>query len=396
MSTHDTKTDESTDGTNAELTSLVAELVSRESENPPGNERVVSEFIVEWFDDHGIEADLVDDPYPDRPQVAARIGDGDPTIVLNGHIDVVPAGKRSEWSHDPYGADVEDGSLYGRGSVDMKSGVAVAMQTLADLQPELESGALDGSLVFHAAIGEETAEPGTKRLLERGYDGDYGVVLEPTELRTATSEKGLAWYEIRVRGEPSHASRPDQGVNAIQHARPVLDALADYDARVRERTDELVGQAYATVTQFEAGTKENVVPEEAVITVDRRFLPSESATDLDAEIEELLSDVAADHDVEVSWERTRTYESAAIPTDSHLAEVLREQSAAHADVSTGPFGVKASTDVRNFVNDADIEAVTWGPGDLSQAHTYDEHVDLAAVETGLAALKDAVRELCSE
>lgn len=379
-----------------DLTELIGELVSRESENPPGNERAVSSFVHDWFADRGIESELVDEPYPDRPQVAARAGDGDPTVVLNGHIDVVPAGKRSEWDHDPYGAEVEGDALYGRGSVDMKTGVALAMRALADLAPAFEAGELDGSLVFHAAIGEETAEPGTKTLLERGYDGDYGVVIEPTGLRTATSEKGLAWYEIRVRGEPSHASRPDQGVNAVQYARPVLDALADYDDEVRQRTDDLVGRAYATVTQFEAGTKENVVPEEAVITVDRRFLPGESAADLDAEFESLCADVAAEHDVEVSWERTRTYESAAVPVDSHLAEVFRERSAARADVSTDPWGIQASTDVRNFVNDADIEAITWGPGDLAQAHTYDEHVDLAEATTGLAVLKDAVRDLCSE
>ncbi|AEN05980.1 M20 family metallopeptidase [Halolamina sp.] len=375
------------------LTELIAELVSRESENPPGNEAPVAEFIHGWFADRGIDAELVEDPYADRPQVAARVGEGEPTVVVNGHIDVVPAGKRSEWSHDPYGADVVDAELYGRGSVDMKTGVAVAMRALADLEPELSSGEIDGSLVFHAAIGEETAEPGTKRLLELGYDGEYGIVLEPTELRTATSEKGLAWYEITVTGDPSHASRPDQGTNAIQKARPVLDALAEYDDRVRERTDPLVGQAYATVTEFNAGTKENVVPEEAVITVDRRFLPEESAERIDAEFEELLSAVAEGHDVEVSWERTRTYESAAIPTDSRIAEVVRGHSAVEGDVPTEPWGVKASTDVRNLVNDAGMEAVTWGPGDLAQAHTYDEHVDLAEATTGLTVLKASLREL---
>jgi succinyl-diaminopimelate desuccinylase len=379
--------------TDDDLTELIAGLVSRESENPPGNEAAVSEFIHEWFAERGIDADLVEEPYADRPQVAACVGDGEPTVVLNGHIDVVPAGKRSEWSHDPYGAEIDGTDLYGRGSVDMKSGVAVAMRALADLEPELSSGDLDGSLVFHAAIGEETAEPGTKRLLELGYDGDYGIVLEPTELHTATSEKGLAWYEITVTGDPSHASRPEQGVNAIQKARPVLDALSAYDERVRERTDPLVGQAYATVTEFEAGTKENVVPEEAVITVDRRFLPEESAEGIDAEFEELLSAVAEEHDVELSWERTRTYESAAIPTDSHIAELLRTHSAAEAGVPTEPWGVKASTDVRNLVNDAGMEAVTWGPGDLAQAHTYDEHVELTEAATGLRVLEATLREL---
>jgi succinyl-diaminopimelate desuccinylase len=394
MATHDTTTDGRTE--DKDLNSLLAELVTRETENPPGNEARVAGFIHDWFEREGITAELIEEPYRDRPQVVARVGHGDPTVVLNGHIDVVPAGDRAEWDHNPYGAEIEDGRLYGRGSVDMKAGVAVGMRTLADLAPELESEDAEGSVLFHAAIGEETAEPGTKRLLELGYDGEYGVVLEPTRLRTATSEKGLAWYEITVGGEPSHASRPDQGSNAIVNARRVLDALAEYDERIRERTDPLVGQAYATVTEFEAGTKENVVPEEAVITVDRRFLPVESAEGIDAEIDELLAEVATDHDVEVTWERTRTYESAAIETDSRVAEVLREHSAALADASSEPYGVEASTDVRNLVNDAGMEAVTWGPGDLAQAHTYDEHVDLSEVAVGLDVLKASVRGLLAD
>jgi succinyl-diaminopimelate desuccinylase len=379
-----------------ELAALVADLVRIETENPPGNEGRCAEYIADWFEDRNIEATLVREPYPDRPQVAARIGDGDPTLVLNGHIDVVPAGDREEWSHDPYGADVEDGSLYGRGSADMKTGIATAMVTADRLKDAVESGELDGSLVVHAAIGEETAEPGTKTLLERGYDGDYGVVLEPTELRTATSEKGLAWYEITVDGDPSHASRPDQGTNAIHHAKPVLDALETYDERVRSREDDLVGRAYATVTQFDAGTKENVVPERTTITVDRRFLPSESAGEIDDEIATLLEDVEREHGVETDWERTRTYESASIDVDSPLARTFRNHSADVADVSTEPWGIEASTDVRNFVNDADIEAITWGPGDISQAHTYDEHVELDAAASGAEILERAARELLSE
>ncbi|WP_137284672.1 M20 family metallopeptidase [Halorussus salinisoli] len=378
-----------------ELASLVGDLVRIETENPPGNEGECAEYIADWFEDRDIEATLVREPYPDRPQVAARIGEGNPTLVLNGHIDVVPAGNREEWSHDPYGAEIEDGALYGRGSVDMKTGVAIGMVTAARLKDAIESGDLDGSLVVHAAIGEETAEAGTKTLLERGYDGDYGVVLEPTGLRTATSEKGLAWYEVSVDGDPSHASRPDQGTNAIHHAKPVLDALESYDERVRSREDDLVGRAYATVTQFDAGTKENVVPERATITVDRRFLPSETAVEIDDEIAALLEDVEQEHDIETDWERTRTYESASIAVDSPLAQTFRDHSADVADVSTEPWGIKASTDVRNFVNDADIEAITWGPGDISQAHTYDEHVDLDAARSGAEILERAARELLS-
>ena len=376
-----------------ELEDIIKDLVQIETENPPGNERLCSEYIIDWFEERNIDAELIEKPYSDRPQVGVRIGNESPTIVLNGHIDVVPAGDIEQWDHDPYSAAVEDGKLYGRGSVDMKTGVAVGMLTTASLADEIRSGDVDGSIVFQAAIGEETAEPGTKTLLEEGYDGDYGVVLEPTEMRTATSEKGLAWYEITVSGDPSHASRPDQGTNAIQSAQPVLDALNDYDTEVRTREDDLVGQAYSTVTMFEAGTKENVVPEQATITIDRRFLPSEDIENIDDEISNLLSEVAATNDIGVSWERIRTYESAAIEENSPLAEVFRRHSAETGDAPTDSWGINASTDVRNLVNDANIEAITWGPGDISQAHTYDEHIELSDAMIAFDVLSGAAREI---
>jgi len=377
----------------SELHDLAADLVSVETENPPGNEAPCAEYIHEWFTERDIEADLVEKPDPERPQVAATVGDGAPTLVLNGHIDVVPAGDRDQWEYDPYGGETEGSTLYGRGSADMKTGVAVAMLTAADLADELESGDLGGSLVVQAVMGEETAEPGTKTLLEEGYGGDYGVVLEPTTMRTATSEKGLAWYEITVEGDPSHASRPDQGSNAIRDAEPVLRALQRYDRRVRERDHDLLGQAYATVTGFEAGTKENVVPERATLTIDRRFLPEESAAAVDNEVDALLAEVEAEHGVTTGWERTRTYESAEIPVDSRLAEMLRGHSHDVADVPVEPWGVTASTDVCNFVNDFGVEAVTWGPGPLGQAHTFDEHTDLDEAATALTALKRTARDL---
>jgi succinyl-diaminopimelate desuccinylase len=375
------------------LERVVSALVSRETENPPGNEAAAAEYIAEWFADRGIDADLVKEPYPDRPQVAVRVGGGDPTVVLNGHIDVVSAGDRSAWTHDPYGAEVVDGILYGRGSADMKTGVAVGMLATADFASKFEAGDLDGSVVFHAAIGEETAEPGTKTLLESGYDGDYGVVLEPTGMRTATSEKGLAWYEITVSGSPSHASHPDQGDNAIANARLVLDALEQYDERVREREHDLLGRAFATTTRIDAGVKENVIPESATITVDRRMLPAEDVTDVDAELDSLLADVEADHGIRTEWERTRTYAAAEIPVDSPIAEVFREHSATTAGVSTDPWGIEASTDVRNFVNDAEIPAITWGPGDLDQAHTVDECIDLGEATTALEVLEASLTDL---
>jgi succinyl-diaminopimelate desuccinylase len=383
-----TMTDEET----FDFATLVSDLVSIETENPPGNERPCAEFVVEWFASRGLDADLVPDPDPGRPQVGLRVGSGDPTVVLNGHLDVVPAGDHDRWRYPPYGGVVEDGRVYGRGAADMKAGVAVGMTATATLAPGLRSGDLDGTLVFHGAMGEETADPGTEALVDAGYGGDYGVNLEPTGLRTLTSAKGLAWYEFAVRGEPSHASRPDQGDNAVDGVRPLLDALAAYDERVRQREDDLVGRAYATVTGVEAGTKENVVPEAATVTLDRRILPGESVADVDAEVESLVAEVRG-RGVDVAWERTRTYESAAIPHESAFADVFRRHSARAAGVPTGPRGAVASTDVRTLINHGDVEAIIWGPCEGHESHTYDESVAVADVRRGHEVLVAALEEV---
>lgn len=394
----------------AELRNLAADLVRIPSENPPGGESPVAEFVHEWFTEAGIDAELLAEPDPDRLQVGARVGPPDPagdTVVLNGHLDVVPAGDPDAWSVDPYGGVVEDGRLYGRGSADMKTGVALSMLVARDLAPAIREGDLAGSVVVHAAMGEETADPGTRTLLERGYDGDYGIVLEPTNFRVATSTKGLVVYRLTVHGEATHASQPDAGVNAIDAARTVLDAIDEYDADLRARDGSLCGGAFATATEIEAGTGSNlaVVPDRASLILDRRVLPGESLEAVDAEVEALI-DRVADAGVEAEATRIQTYASSEIPVDHPLAAALRDRSveavgsdgdrASEGDVFGAvaePWGIEAATDARNFVNDAEIPAVTWGPGDLDQAHTVDESIHLADAALAREVLTDVVRDL---
>ncbi|WP_290812897.1 M20 family metallopeptidase [Halovivax sp.] len=396
-----------------ELAALASDLVSIPTENPPGNEAAGAEFVREWLADEGIDADLVEEPDPDRPQVGATIGTGEPRVVLNAHLDVVPAGDPDAWSVDPYGGVVRDGRLYGRGSADVKTGLAIGMLVARDLAPDLESDALAGSLVVHAPMGEETADPGTSTLLERGYGGDLGIVIEPTDFRVATATKGLAVYRLVVRGEATHASHPDEGANAIDASRRVLEAIDAYDRELRGGPDSLCGPALATVTEIEAGTDSNlaVVPDRSELVLDRRVPPGESIESVDEEVEALTSDLAADEGVDAEWTRIQAYEPSSIPVDHPLAETLRGRSAAipadgRTEETTGdgagedgdrrvgePWGIEAATDARNFVNDAGIPAVTWGPGRLEEAHTVDESIALADAARGRAILEEALREL---
>src|SRR6056297_1092387 len=137
---HDSADRDDTD----ELADLAAELVAIPTENPPGDERPCAEFVVDWFAERDIDASLVEKPDAERAQAVAQVGDPDagPTLVLNGHLDVVPAGDPDQWSHDPFAGTVEDGRLYGRGSADMKTNVAVAMLAVRNLAEEIEDGDL--------------------------------------------------------------------------------------------------------------------------------------------------------------------------------------------------------------------------------------------------------------
>ncbi|GAB3328661.1 M20 family peptidase [Haloplanus rallus] len=377
----------------SELVELVSDLVSIESENPPGNEKPAAEFVANWFEEEGIEVETVTKPFEDRPQVVARVGSGDPTLVLNGHTDVYPAGDRSGWDHDPYGAEIEDGKLYGRGSVDMKLGLSLAMLTAKNLKPEIESGELDGSIIVHAPIGQETGDPGTLALIEEGYAGDYAVVLEPTQMETVTSNKGLAWYDITVNGEPGHSARPDSGVNAIEEAHPLIGRLLEYDAELRDQDHELVGPGYANLTQIEGGLTGNMIPEKMTLRMERRFFPSETVEEMDEEVGALLEEIAADNDLDIEWERVSSYESTDAPVDSYPAEVFRNHSSDTAGVSTEPAGRPWAADTRWFINHTDVPAITWGPGDSAQCGRYDEHFDIDEAETGLEILQDAAREI---
>lgn len=375
------------------LADLIERLVRFDSSNPPGKEAECARYVRDWFEQRGVDAELVSDPDPDRPQVAATVGSGDPTVVLNGHLDVVPVDDPGRWEYPPFEGTRAGGRIYGRGSADMRAGLAIAMLTMAEFDDALEPG--DGTLVFHGAMGEETGDPGTRTLLEHGYDGDYGIVLEPTDFRVATRAKGLVAYEITVSGTPSHASRPDQGDSAIDLARPLLDAIDDYDERLRERTDPLVGRAYANVTRFAAGVDGNlgVLPGRASLVLDRRVLPEEDVDDVESEVIDLLAAVESEHGVDLAFEEVQRYEAAAIETDCVLAETVRRRTREVEGEVEAPWGIEAATDVRNLVNDAGMEAVTWGPGRLAAAHTRDESISLDAARRGREILAEAVSDL---
>ncbi len=369
-------------------------LIKIPSQNPPGNEKDCAEYIRSTLNQWGVETRMITEPFPHRPQVMATVNGRETgsTIILNGHMDVVPEGSRSHWKYDPYGGVVEAGRIYGRGSSDMKGGLTAMMMLAKLLQ---ERGLPRGKVVFQFVMGEETGEPGTKHLLSiLGNRGDYGIVLEPTSLRVATAEKGLAWFRITWEGKPAHASVAERGINPIEKVVKFGKKLMEYDKKLRTHDHPLLGSPKCTMTMINAGTKENVIPESCSLVVDRRFNPQETPDRVESDLRKILEKLTLeDPDFKYQIERTMLYESAEIPVDSLIAEVLRKHAAQISGVPKEPFGTMYSTDVRNFINDAKISTVTFGPGNVHQAHTFNESIEIQQIVDCVRILLLAVRDL---
>jgi succinyl-diaminopimelate desuccinylase len=376
------------------LIRVTQELVRIPTQNPPGNEKGCAEYIHSTLNQWGVETKMIFEPLSHRPQVMAMVNgrEAGSTLILNGHMDVVPEGSKSHWKYDPYGGVVEEGRVYGRGSTDMKGGLAV-MMVLAKLLNE--KGLPRGKVVFQFVIGEETGEPGTKHLLSiLGNKGDYGIVLEPTSLRVGTAEKGLAWFRITWEGKPVHASVAEQGINPIEKAVKFGKRLVEYDKKLRTHLHPLLGSPKCTMTMINGGTKENVIPESCSLIIDRRFNPEETPDSVESELRDILEKLTReDPDFKCRIERRMVYESAEIPVDSLIANVLRKYAAQISGISKEPFGTMYSTDVRNFINDVKIPAVTFGPGDFHQAHTFNESIEIQQIVDCVKILLLAMRDL---
>jgi succinyl-diaminopimelate desuccinylase len=248
--------------------------------------------------------------------------------------------------------------------------------------------------VLHFAAGEERGEPGTLSLLEAGFRGEYGITTEPTSLRVATATRGLATYALRIKGRSVHGSRPEAGINPIWALGPVLEMLAQYDAEVRLRPHPLLPGGSCTPTRVLAGVKENAVPDDCEILVDRRLLPGESA---EAEMADLLERMKGldGFNPELEYELGTDYvvEPAEISSDSPF---VTRMLAAVGEVTGEPseaWGAPFSSDVRNLVNDAGMTAVTFGPGDTRFCHCPDERVPIAELEQAAVSIAKVVTDL---
>ncbi len=321
-----------------------------------------------------------------------RLGRPGPVVVLDAHMDVVPAGDPSSWTHPPFSGHREAGRVWGRGATDIKGALAALLLAIADLPTD----ALCGTLVVSASVGEEAMEGAALgRVLER-VGGQIVVICEPTELQIGLGHKGRASLVVVAHGRAAHTSRPERGLNAVYLLAEALPHLR----AVVPPLDELLGRGVMELVEIasEPFPGSSMVPYRCTARFDRRLVRSETRQGV---LDELQAALAATPGVEVDYhvKQLRCY------TGCELEERVFHPCWAHAPdgalalratEALGAAGLEARTWYAPYCTNGSLSAgerglptLIYGPGSINDAHVVDEGVDeaqLTAAYRGYQAL----------
>jgi acetylornithine deacetylase len=336
---------------------LARELVAIPSHDDPA---AAGDAIEDWLR-RATDAAVTRD---DVGNVIARRGEG-PSLALVGHHDVVPPDE-TQLDGDGYVAAEEDGRLYGRGSADMKGAVAAAMVAFRDADPA-------GELVFASFVGEEVGGTGCRAAIDGGFAPDYAVVGEgstnysgPGVTDVVVAHKGRRASTITARGEASHASLPEEGVNAIYRACEAVEFIREIEFPEVEVLGEPVRGSLAA-TEIEGGEAWNVIPDECGVTVDERTVPGERAP---------LERVETIEGVE--WTVDQDLPPMACDDDAFAEAVL--EAATEAVDGTPELVSKPHATDAGWLAQAGVSCVVCGPAERGEAHTKSESVDLDVLD----------------
>lgn len=364
--------------------SFTRALVRVPSTNDPElgrSERDAAQLVADLMRSWGWEPE-VSEAAPGRPNVVAVVDGGDgpgPTLLFEGHTDVVTEGSLDSWTTDPFGAEIVNGRLYGRGAADMKSGVAAMLYGVQALQ---QAGPFPGRVIVAALADEEGLMLGVHHFVDSGLaaDVDGAIVCEPEAGEICPVSKGALRLRIALRGRMAHGAMPQHARNPVAVLGPLLTGLRDYEAELRQAigSHEHLGPVYVTPTVVDAGTQAqmNVIPANAAVCVDVRTIPGIDHATVTQRVTALTREAAEPDGVagEVSVLVDRPPVST--PTEDG---VVRALASAHREVTGEPpryGGVPGSTDGTVLTHHGGVPSVVYGPGGKWIPHQADEYVEI--------------------
>jgi acetylornithine deacetylase len=368
-----------------------------------GNETSVQQLIAKKLEEMGLEVDMW---YPDGEELANHPyfcasrtdfssspnvvgiwrgrGNGR-SLVLNGHIDVVPEGDLKQWDDHPYSGKIIDGKLYGRGSTDMKGG---NLSLLLAIQALKETGTvLDGDLFFHSVIEEESGGAGTLAAVLRGYTADAAIIPEPTNMKIFPAQQGSMWFKLTVKGKAAHGGTRYEGVSAIDKTAIVLEAIKELEIkRNKNITDPLYRDipipVPINVGKISGGNWPSSVPDTVQVEGRIGVAPNETLENVKKELEDYLSSIQdswlLEHPVAVEWFGAQ-WLPGSIETDHPLMSTLIKNfehvKKQKPVIEASPWG----TDGGLLSLAGNTPSIVFGPGVTAVAHYPNEYIEISKI-----------------
>jgi succinyl-diaminopimelate desuccinylase len=360
----------------AEVVKVCQELVRIKSVNPPGDELPIAEYVASTLKKAGLEVELVNHS-PTRASVLARLKSSRkiPSLLFNGHLDTVPVGNE-QWIHDPFNGEVAEEKIWGRGSADMKGGLAalmVAAKTVAEAHLSLK-----GDFILAATASEEVDSIGAITIAARKDIGPVQAVMipEPSYNDVFVAEKGALWLELTTQGKTAHGSMPELGRNAVMM---MVTLITEFQKLVFPYQEHpMLGGFSQSINTIVGGVKTNVVPDHCVVTVDMRTVPSQNHQTIVRQVEALIADLNKKipdfkASVRVVNDRIPVETSPEEPVVQGFLDIVKEVTGERPI----PKGVRYYTDAVAFVPVLKTPMIICGPGDAKLAHQPNEYVEIS-------------------
>ncbi len=375
----------------SEVADLLAQLISIDSSNPDlvvgaAGEAAIGDFIEQWFTTNEFEVHRLE-KHSGRPSIVgiSRGTGSGKSLMLNGHIDTVSLG-----SYDGNGLDpvIRDGKMFGRGSFDMKGGIAAMM--IAAKEAKLSGHS--GDIYVACVADEEAASFGTEEVLEH-FRTDAGLVIEPSYLQVTMSHKGFVWFDVEIHGRAAHGSRPELGIDAIAKAGYFLVALEAYAKELITKPDPILGPGTVHASVISGGEEASSYPAQCRITLERRTIPGESSESVEKELKAILDGLANSVE-DFSYTlipglarnsfKADPYSEIAQLTMRHLGDALGHVPHVRAE----PFWTDCA-----LLDQAGIPCLLFGV-DGDGAHAASEWVTLDSLEIVTNTLKNIILDFC--
>lgn len=365
---------------------LTRKLLSFKTVNPPGDERECAHYLGGLLENAGYETRYYEFADKRSTLIARLAGSNDkPPICFTGHLDTVPLGA-TPWARDPFAGEIDGDKLFGRGASDMKSGVA-AMVAMALALAQLANRQSGITLIFTA--GEETTCEGAAQVAALdGVLGVAGAIVagEPSANVPFIAHKGCVRYAVKITGVAAHGSMPEQGVNAIYKAADAIKKLESFDFAVPSHP--ILGQPTLAVTMMSAGSAINMIPGEAVVSLDIRTLPGQTEADILKKLQSALG---------IDVELRRLQGAASVSSDENDEWVRSVFDIMEHLTGKRPVPVGAT-----YFSDCSIltpaygnpPTIILGPGEPELAHKTDEFCSISKIDLAAEAYTEIARQWC--